>query len=358
LKPLRNVALDQVVPLLLLCSGLVACSDATSQRYDSEFLAMGTQVQLSLWANSPAQAARVSRQLEQQLLQQGIEWYPWTDNPQGELRRLNKALAARQPFTLSQPLAELLYQSRQLHQTSQGYFDPVIAPLTVAWGFAGSTSPAVTTLPSATQLAEWRQSRPRFSDLQLHDRQVSSDRDPQLDLGAIAKGYALDLAMQRLEQQGITQASINLGGQVILMGKSLPTSLARVALRDPRSAQSLAEVQLHDGESISSSGDYQRNAMVQGRRIHHLLDPHTGEPVAHTQAVTVIASSATLADAASTALMAAGPQHWLTVARTMGISEALRIDATGKIEVTTALYARLHWNRQLASPPYIQQVAL
>jgi thiamine biosynthesis lipoprotein len=66
-------------------------------------------------------------------------------------------------------------------------------------------------------------------------------------------------------------------------------------------------------------------------------------PVAHTESVTVISNDATLADAASTALMAAGPDNWQRIARQLGVREVLRIDATGAIEVTAALYARLHW---------------
>ena len=78
----------------------------------------------------------------------------------------------------------------------------------------------------------------------------------------------------------------------------------------------------------------------------------------HTQMVTVIAGSGVLADAASTALMAAGPAQWQDIARAMGIREALRIDATGKIEVSTALYARLRWSTQAIAGHSIQQITL
>ncbi|MGD9843480.1 MAG: FAD:protein FMN transferase [Steroidobacteraceae bacterium] len=356
---MRSVALDRLAGLLLLCSGLVACTEAVPQRYDSEFLAMGTQVQLSLWASSPTQAATISRQLEQQLLQQGTDWYPWTQNPQGELKQLNAALVRGNSFTVSDSLAGLLQQALQLHQASEGYFDPAVAPMTVAWGFADSQAAALTALPTAERLTVWRQSRPTLADLQLRDYRVSSTRrDLQIDLGAIAKGYALDLAMQKLRQAGIAQASLNLGGQIILMGQSLPVSATQVAVREPRSLQALGSLQLHGGESISTSGDYERSTTVQGQRIHHLLDPHTGAPITHTQAVTVIASSATLADAASTALMAGGPEHWREIAARMNIREVLRIDATGKIEVTAALYARLQWNPKAIAAHSIQQTII
>ena len=358
--PLRNVTLDQLARwLVLLGYCLTGCTEHGLRRYDSEFLSMGTQAQLTVWASSPAQAALISRQVEQQLNEQGIDWYPWTDNPEGELRQLNQALSAGEHFKVSASLAALLQKAMELHIASNGYFDPAIAPMTLAWGFADSQKPAITVLPANERLNDWKQSRPRLVDLQLHDGLVSSERrDLQLDLGAIAKGYALDLAMQRLRQSGMTQASLNLGGQILLMGKTLPESTSVVTLSDPRAAEPLGKLVLQDGESISTSGDYQRSTIVAGQRIHHLLDPHTGAPVMHTQMVTVIAGSGVLADAASTALMAAGPAQWQGIARTMGIREALRIDATGKIEVSTALYARLRWSPQAIAGHSIQQVSL
>lgn len=334
----------------MLCNALLGCTDRSPQRYDSEFLAMGTQVSLSLWTATPQLAAQQLQQLEQSLLQQGVDWYPWTSNPQGELKRLNAALAQGQPLQLSAALAGLLQQALDLHQRSDGYFDPAIAPMTEAWGFADTQSPAIATLPAPAQLSAWQTTRARLADLQLVGGLARSERrDLQLDLGAIAKGYALEQAMQSLRHADMAAARLNLGGQVALSGTALPAEITRIAIRDPRQPPpfNLATVELYSGESISTSGDYERSAMVQGQRIHHLLDPHTGIPVSHTQAVTVLADNAALADAGSTALMAAGPQHWQRIARQMGIREVLRVDATGKIEVTAALYARLKWHPQI-----------
>lgn len=344
----------------MLCSLLTACTDRSPQRYDSAFLAMGTQVSLSLWAATTQQAAQQSTAIEQQLLQQGVDWYPWTSNPQGELKRLNTALAQGQPLQLSAALADLLQQALELYQRSDGYFDPAIAPMTETWGFADTQSPAIATLPDPAQLSAWQTTRARLADLQLVEGLARSERrDLQLDLGAIAKGYALEQAMQTLQHAGVAAARLNLGGQVALLGTAPPETATHIAIRDPRQPPpfNLATVELLSGESIATSGDYERSAMVQGQRIHHLLDPHTGSPVSHTQAVTVLANNATLADTASTALMAAGPQHWQRIARQMGIREVLRIDATGKIEVTAALYARLKWQPQIKTTR-IQQINL
>jgi FAD:protein FMN transferase len=304
---------------------------------------MGTQVQLSMLAARPTAAATLSAQIERTLLRQSIDWYPWTPDATGELRQLNAALAAGHAFTVSPPLLALLQQARQAFAASDGYFDPAIAPMTQRWGFAAADSVA-TTPPDAATLALWRKSRPTLADLRIDGQHVSSTRpDLQLDLGAIAKGYAEQLALQQLQALGCSDAVINMGGQITVMGTTMAQQFEAVAIRDPRAEQALATLQLKSGESISTSGDYERFVERNGQRLHHLFDPHTGMPVTHTQAVTVISTDATLADAASTALMAAGPDNWQRIAQQLGVREVLRIDATGAIEVTPALYARLRW---------------
>ncbi len=345
---------------MFLCIGsLLACTKQAPQRYDSQFITMGTQATLSIWADSPIQATQISSKIEQQLQQQSINWYAWSDQPTSELRQLNTALQANKSFKASDELANLLSMALLLHKTSQGFFDPAIMPMTAAWGFADHQKPAITDLPDQQSLEQWRQHRPRISDLELRGHDVRGKHpDLQLDLGAIAKGYALDFVIKQLHAEGISQASINLGGQALIMGASLPSAVTQVNVQDPRSHNFIGSIALKDGESISTSGDYQRNNTVKGRTIHHLLDPHTGEPVNHTQAVTVITNSGALADAASTAIMAAGPEHWQAVARSMGIQNVLRIDSIGNIQVSTSLHSRLRLTPETSSRHSIQLVAL
>lgn len=330
---------------MLLCGWLLACTEPAPQRYDSEFLAMGTRVRLSLLATSPDAAAQLGAQIERSMLRQAIDWYPWTQDASGELKLLNAALTNGGTQEISPALRDLLQRAAAAHQRSEGYFDPAVAPLTQAWGFADMNAARPAAAPDATMLAHWRQSRPTMTALRINGQQISSQRrDLQLDLGGIAKGYALQLALQQLQRHGCRQAAIDMGGQIGIMGADMAERLPAVAIRDPRSTRALASLQLKAGESIATSGDYERHAVLHGRRIHHLLDPHTGLPVTHTQAVTVVSDDAATADAAATALMAAGPENWRRIARRMEVREALRIDATGAIEVTAALYARLQWH--------------
>ena len=118
-----------------------------------------------------------------------------------------------------------------------------------------------------------------------------------------------------------------------------------MGIQHPRRAGALATLDLKDGEAIGTSGDYQRFFEVAGKRYPHLLDPRTGYPADHTQAVTVLVpagpKAGTLSDAASKPIFIAGPDGWREMARKMEIGLVLRVDRDGRIFVTEALQQRL-----------------
>ena len=107
----------------------------------------------------------------------------------------------------------------------------------------------------------------------------------------------------------------------------------------------MASVVARDGEVVVTSGDYARFRHVDGERVHHIVDPRTGEPSHGAQAVTVIDSQPVLADAAATALMVAGPALFHETCQRMGVDYAVMIDAAGNAHTTADLVPRLKWLR-------------
>jgi thiamine biosynthesis lipoprotein len=167
----------------------------------------------------------------------------------------------------------------------------------------------------------------------------------QLDLGGIAKGYALDRAALILHRRNIRNALINIGGNVMALGSKGKTSWS-VGIQHPRASGPIATLALYDGEAIGTSGDYQRFFEVAGRRYSHLIDPTTGEPAQHTQAVTVLITpqkdAGLLSDVTSKPIFL-GAGNWREMARRCGVTHVMRIDASGRISVTSSLRARLKW---------------
>ena len=261
------------------------------------------------------------------------------------LTALNLAINSGRPHQAGPELAELVREAQALSQQGEHLFDPGIGQLVKLWGFHADEFQAA--LPPTADIEAWLAARPSIADVSVTGHMISS-RNPRvaLDFGGYLKGVALDRAAHILRNQGIDNALINIGGNVMALGSKQGRKW-RVGIQHPRQPGPLATVELADGEAIGTSGDYQRFFEVDGRRYPHLLDPRTGHPVAHTQAVTVLisagAKAGTLSDASTKPVFIAGPDDWRQIAKKMGIALVLRVDRDGRVFVTEALNQRLEF---------------
>jgi thiamine biosynthesis lipoprotein len=303
---------------------------------------MGTTVSITVVGDAPDTARQAISDARGELQRIGREWYPWAHD--GELVRLNTALANGQTGSASPQLAQLLQRSQEYFHLSEGAFDPAVGGLVRLWGFDSADTDS-RRLPTEKQLSAWVKSHPTLADIHIENGAVRSERrDVVLDLGAIGKGYAVDSAIELLQQRGIHNALVNAGGNLRALGHAPGnnnTQPWRIAIRDPRAVRALAWLELSGDESVSTSGDYERFIFVAGKRIHHLLDPFTGRSADHTIAVTVVGNDGTLVDAASTAIFVAGPNRWQSVAHAFKVDLIMRIDATGQVQVSRKLQSRL-----------------
>lgn len=335
----RKVSVIRQFLLFLLACILAACSTRTDPIIREESFVFGTRVDILIYGETPerghAAAAEVLREFDR-LHRTYHAWQP------SELTALNAAIAAGQPATVTPELATLILTAQKISAQGDGLFDPGIGHLIALWGFQSDEfKPA---LPEAQKLTAWRASPPSIRHLHVIGHQVSSD-NPQvaLDFGGYLKGVALDHAASLLKARGIHNALINIGGNVMALGSKGSTPW-RVGIQHPRATTPLASLDLHDGEAIGTSGDYQRYFMLDGQRYCHLLDPRTARPVQDTEAVTVLippgSDAGMRSDALSKPLFIAGTE-WLNEARKLGITDALRIDASGKAFLTPTLKSRL-----------------
>lgn len=277
-------------------------------------------------------------------------YHAWQPSP---LTELNQAFAAERPAPVNAEMAGLIQESQRLSALGNGLFDPGIGKLVALWGFHSDTF--APRLPDPGQVAGWLASRPSVADVTVtptaNGFEVRSRKGSvALDFGGYLKGMALDRAAAILRQHGVSHALVNIGGNVMALGDKFGQPW-RVGIQHPRQPGPLAALTLKDGEAIGTSGDYQRFFEVDGHRYSHLLDPRTGRPVTHTQAVTVLVSPGpglpagvgALSDAASKPVFIAGPKEWRAQAARFGLTQVLRVDQNGAIEVTRPLAARLQW---------------
>lgn len=319
---------------------LASCSKAP-QLYQREAYVFGTRVEVSVWGESADQAKRAMAAVLAEFDRLHRMLHAWQPS---ELTALNEAIArGERDIAVSPELTFILRDAAAIAARSDQLFNPAIGRLVGLWGFHSDEFKPV--LPDAVALEAAVKAQPRLSDLAIgSDRVSSTNRAVQLDLGGYAKGYALDRAAALLRGQGVKNALINIGGNVMALG-SKGGQPWRIGIQHPRAAVPLATLELRDGEAVGTSGDYQRYFELEGRRYCHLLDPRSGQPAQGTQAVTVLvtprAGAGALSDAASKPLFIAAAGDWRGLAQRLGVTHALRIDSDGVMHVTAAFHARL-----------------
>jgi thiamine biosynthesis lipoprotein len=315
---------------------LAACGRPLHQQ---ESFVFGTRVEILIAGLDEARARPAAAAVLREFDRLHRTYHAWQPS---ELSELNAALADGKTQPVTPEMAALIVDAQRLSALGDALFDPGIGRLIALWGFQSDEFKAQ--LPDPAALAAWREARPGIADLRVDDGQVSSSK-PQvaLDFGGYLKGVALDRAADILRQHGVKNALINIGGNVMALGKKFGERW-RVGIQHPRQPGPLATVELNDGEAIGTSGDYQRYFELDGRRYCHLLDPRSGEPVPHTQALTVLITprpaAGTLSDVASKPLFIAGAE-WPALAKKMAINQVLRVDAAGRVQVSAALLRRL-----------------
>ncbi|MFW2404909.1 MAG: FAD:protein FMN transferase [Gammaproteobacteria bacterium] len=321
--------------LLLAAALLIGCAGDETE-FRQSFPALGTLVTIEIRGADRRQADAALAALQVDMERVGHEWYAWGS---GELGHLNTLLAQGKSARVSPELATLIQRALELSEASDGFFDPTVGLLVEKWGFHDANAPPGAP-PDEAWLAGWRATGEMRGRIRIVDQIVATPSAVKLALGGIAKGSTLARAIRILRDHGIENALVDAGGDLQIIGMKEGRGW-RIGIRDPRSRGVVGIVELKSGEAILSSGDYERFVERDGRRAHHLLDPHTGLPVEHTMAVTVIDTDAELADAAATALMAGGPDRFEALTDQLGVRVALLITSDGSIVSTPAMAERL-----------------
>lgn len=245
-------------------------------------------------------------------------------DPQSEVWALNHA--GGEWLQVSEPLREVLEKSRYYAELSGGKFDITVCPAVELWDF-NAANPSV---PAAEALAEAMKSVD-YRNVEINGGSVRLLNSAQIDLGAIAKGYIADRAVDCLRENGASSAIVNLGGNVVTLGKKTWTSNFNIGIQKPFETgnQIIGKVASTDS-SVVTSGVYERFFRHDGKLYHHILDTKTGMPIdSGLVSVTVLTKDSVDGDALSTVLFALGPQEGLALAESLDGVEALFIAADG-----------------------------
>ena len=345
LRRVLNKCTAQRTTICLLSSVFCLLGCGKEPLYQEQGFVFGTLVEVSVYGESEPRAKQAVIEVLQEFQRLHDMLHAWQPS---ELNELNAAFANGESEAASAELVAILQDATQLSQQSKGLFNPALGGLVQLWGFHADEFKPV--LPDEKQIAKWVEANPQMSDISIeHGRAQSRNKSVQLDLGGYAKGYALDRAAELLRKQGINNALINIGGNVLALGQH-GNHPWRVGIQHPRKPGSLATLDLNDGEAIGTSGDYQRYFMLGNVRYSHLINPRSGYPMQGVQAVTILTSgvrAGVLSDAASKPLFIAGASGWREAARQMGLSEAMLVDGQGNIHLTAAMQKRLEFSEKI-----------
>lgn len=275
---------------------------------------MGTYYRVSmvldpaLQDNTDYNAAKLKAEIDKKL--ERVNDQMSTYRPDSELSRFNKASDS---LTVSPETAFVVKTALKLFEQSSGAYDVTVGPLVNLWGFGPDKRP--TKVPSDEVIAE-RQKFVGSQYLSVHDNTLyKSIPELYIDLSSIAKGYGVDVVANYLQDIGINNYLVDIGGELRGKGVKPGNKQWTIAIERPIAGQNVERLIQIGDNGIATSGDYRNYYEFDGIRYSHTIDPKTGKPITHKLvSVTVINKSSMLADGLATAITVLGPEEGLAFA--------------------------------------------
>ena len=327
----RKFGLGSTLSFLLAAMGLVIVPmSASAEWYRFSDTAMTTPIELEFWAEDKELANRVGKEVLAVFHQVDEQMSRYRE--ESEVSRLNLN-APDGPVEVSDGLFEVIEKAREVSLLSQGAFDITFGSVGYLYDFRAGKKPTDEELRSGLPRVNFRDVILDEDDQTVEYRQAGI----LVDLGGIAKGYAVDLGIERLVSYGIRHARLSAGGDMRLLGDKRGRPWY-VGIRDPRSEGRNAVVLPLEDVAVSTSGDYERFFVDEaGERVHHILSPETGKSVQGVQSVTIIGEDALTTDGLSTAVFVLGPKKGLEMIERLKGIDVVVIDDQRMMHVSEGL---------------------
>lgn len=292
LKMIKNLIIISVIVLLS------SCRDNRQKSFKLEWITMGTFADCTVESENQEQAHEYFNVVKKEFAKISESFNVYDSN--SVISIINREAQFR-PVKINDYEYCLITNSIAGSLKTEMAFNPVCLPLIQLWGFSGGTN---TTVPSKELISD-ALDKVDVSNVHCVSNTIYfSHGGMQLDMGGIAKGYAVDMAYDALDEKNVEEFIINLGGNIRVKTKK---EFLRIGIRDPYNKNNIIGVlKLKSGYGVATSGDYERFVILDGVKYSHIIDPRTGYPVRNSVAATVVAPSATQADLLSTAIFVLG----------------------------------------------------
>jgi len=337
----------KLTSVIAACLVFAACTGPASggaHLVDRTRSSMGTELRLTAWTNDePGVVAAFEAIFREFDRLEGL-LSNWQED--SDVQRLNSA-AGQHPVRVGTELRDVLETARQVSDWTNGKFDVTFGVMSGLWKFDYQNQDG--TIPDHREVVR-RRSLINYRDIELDERNGTAflrRHGMVVNLGGIGKGYAVDRARAILHDRGFRDFLIQFGGDMYAGGREGDRPW-KLGIQDPRGPANriFATVDVSDS-TFSTSGDYARSFIKDGRRYHHILDPATGEPSQGCRSVTIMTRSATIADGLSTGVFVLGPEHGMALIEQLPDVEGIIVSAKNAVLVSSGLQGRM----TLLSPP-------
>jgi thiamine biosynthesis lipoprotein ApbE len=315
--------------------------------FKKAILSMGTVFEISAYASDKDRVEKAFNDVLKEVNR--LDLLMSNYKKESELSKVNKN-AASEPVYCDNELAYIIEQSLQYSDITDGAFDITIGPLMKKWGFFKRQG-KVQDKPNKEDIESVLESV-SYKNIIIEEKiKKSLFRDPtivktisfrnpgtQIDLGGIGKGYAVDMATRILKGNRIRAALINFAGNIYAYGTPPGKESWVIGLQHPRKSEGLLNSFEIKDKAVSTSGDYEKFFIIDGKRYSHIIDPRTGNPVKDIVSVTIIADTATRADALSTGVFVLGLDKGMELIETLPDVEGVIIyeDNNSDLQINTS----------------------
>ena len=313
-------------------------SSGTSHLVERTYQTMGTEVRVTAWTADDTRADVAISAVFHEFDRLDELMSVWKDG--SDIARLNGA-AGEHAVPVSVETGEVLGIARQVSEQTGGTFDVTFAALSGLWKFDYQDKDG--TVPDRQEIAR-RLPLINYRDLVVDNGAGTAllrRKGMRVNLGGIGKGYAVDRGVDILRRGGLRDFMIQAGGDLYVSGKRGDRAW-RLGIRDPRGPADrvFATLDLTDG-TFSTSGDYERFFMKDGRRYHHIIDLRIGEPATKCRSVTLVTERAVIADALAKGVFILGPDAGMAlIERTPGVQGVI-VSAKNEVSISSGLRGRL-----------------
>jgi len=333
----KSIRSKKIPFFITLSVFLLSCQYRSPLPIKRHRILMGTLVEITVIGKDTDGAEAAIRDAFDEM--QRVEGLMSRRIPGSDVSKINE-WAGIKAVPVSADVLRVIRRAEEISRASEGHFDITIGAVLDLWGFEGNghrlpaegeVSKALDAVGYTAVLVD-----ERASTVKLKKKEM------RIDLGGIAKGYAVDRAVDLLKSRGYRNMIVNAGGDIRVSGRKTHGSWV-IGIQDPRDrSRILATINAED-ISVATSGDYERYFVKEGKRYHHLLNPFTGFPARLCRSVTILAEDALSADGLATAVFVLGPRKGLHLIEAVDGVEGLIISSEGGIITSENLKDRIRF---------------